>query len=64
MPVILSREAEGAWLDGGLTDAGALSSLLVPLLEGLEAYPVGRGVNRPPSDGEELVRPAGLALAV
>jgi putative SOS response-associated peptidase YedK len=64
MPVILPREVEGEWLDTGLTDAEALRSLLVPYGGGLEAYPVGRGVNRPGNDGPELIVPEGASLAV
>ena len=58
MPVILPREMESFWLDHDVDDPGALSSVLAPYPgEEMEAYEVSSLVNRPGSDGPEVVLP-------
>ncbi len=54
MPVILPREAEGAWLDPTESET-ALKSLLVPYAGEMEAVPIGKAVNNPRNDGPELL---------
>ena len=56
MPVILPREAEGAWLDPTQSET-ALKSLLVPYAGEMEAVPIGKAVNNPRNDGPELLTP-------
>ena len=59
MPVILTREAEGVWLDPMIQDPARLLPLLVPYpAEEMEAYPVSTTVNNPAHDGPECVSPA------
>lgn len=55
MPVILKEEDENAWLDleGKAKDP---ECLLVPFTGQLKTYPVGRGVNNPANDDENLIR--------
>ncbi|HEU4406796.1 MAG TPA: SOS response-associated peptidase [Polyangiaceae bacterium] len=61
MPVILPREAFGAWLSTGEADASSLLSLLRPAPEAMMcAWPVSRLVNAPKNDGPELVAPVDL----
>lgn len=58
MPVILAPGAWDAWLGVENVTTEALRALLVPApAEGMVAYPVGMAVNRPRTEGEELIRP-------
>jgi putative SOS response-associated peptidase YedK len=58
MPVILTREAEGVWLDPMIQDPERLLPLLVPYpAEDMEAYPVSTTVNNPAHDGPECLIP-------
>jgi putative SOS response-associated peptidase YedK len=58
MPVILSREAEAAWLDPELTMAEAVTGYLQPYpAEQMRAYPVSSLVSSVRNDGPELMRP-------
>lgn len=60
MPVILSRDAERLWLDDGVEDPDALSSVLVPYpSELMEAYEVSSLVNSVANDGPEVIEPVG-----
>ena len=60
MPVILTQEAEAAWLDRGIDDPVALTRLLVPYpAPELEAYPVSTLVNSPSNDTPECLLPVG-----
>jgi putative SOS response-associated peptidase YedK len=58
MPVLLPEESWKAFLDPSLSDPPAIRNILegddtVPLLW----HPVGKSVNNPKNDGEELIRP-------
>jgi putative SOS response-associated peptidase YedK len=56
MPVILSNEAQKAWLDPSFHDEHVLSSLLVSYpAEEMSAHPVSRLVNNPHYDSAELI---------
>ena len=56
MPVILCRDAEGAWLDPAVTDASAATAVIRPLPEeALVYYPVSTAVNNVRHEGPELV---------
>jgi putative SOS response-associated peptidase YedK len=58
MPVILTREAEGLWLDPKVQDPAILLPLLTPYpAEEMEAYPVSTQVNSPANDGPECIEP-------
>lgn len=58
MPVILSREAEEAWLDAGLTDPSVLKQLLLPYPAGLMAkQPVSTLVNSPKNETPNVLVP-------
>jgi len=58
MPVILTREAEGVWLDPAIQDPERLLPLLTPYpSEGMELYPVTTKVNNPAHDTQGCVRP-------
>ena len=63
MPVILSKDAERLWLDDGVEDPDALSSVLLPYPADLmEAYQVSPLVNSVANDGPEIIDPsAGLS---
>jgi putative SOS response-associated peptidase YedK len=57
MPVILSREDEGLWLDKE-ADIPALLALLRPYpAEQMDAYVVSKAVNSPMHEGESLIEP-------
>ena len=57
MPVVLSREAEGTWVDPD-ADPGALMKLLVPAPDDrLGAREVGDAVNNVREDGPHLIEP-------
>ncbi len=59
MPVILPEDVEPLWLDGGMQDAAALVSLLVPYpSEAMTAYEVSTLVNSAANDGPEVITPA------
>ena len=59
MPVILPEDVEPLWLDGGMQDAAALASLLVPYpSEAMTTYEVSPLVNSAANDGPELIAPA------
>ena len=56
MPVILPRELEAFWLDGGIDDPGALSAALTPYPSvAMEAYEVSTLVNSVANDGPEVI---------
>jgi putative SOS response-associated peptidase YedK len=58
MPLILPQEDYEAWLDPSVRSPERLAPLLRPYPAGsMEAYPVGRDVNRPATDGPSLIRP-------
>lgn len=58
MPLILSREAEEAWLDAGLTDSSVLKQLLLPYPAGLMAkQPVSPLVNSPKNETPDVLVP-------
>lgn len=58
MPVIIRPEDYDAWLDPGLTDIDIVGELIDPYpAEAMEAYPVGRAVGNPESQGPVLVEP-------
>jgi putative SOS response-associated peptidase YedK len=58
MPVILTREAEAAWLDPAIQEPTQLLPLLKPYpAEGMELYPVSTRVNNPAHDGSECMEP-------
>jgi putative SOS response-associated peptidase YedK len=64
MPVILARDAEGAWLDPNNRDVEELIALLQPYPEeGMMAYPVSRLVNSPTIERRELIQPVRLMAA-
>ena len=56
MPVILPREKEELWLDTGLDDPAALTSVLIPHPgEDMDAYEVSTMVNYARNDGPEVI---------
>ena len=56
MPVILPEEVYGTWLDPAITDADSLTPLLKPYeASPMEAYPVGKQVNRPTHDAADCI---------
>ncbi len=58
MPVILPREIEDDWLNGEITDAGYLQSLLRPYpADAMTAYAVSPAVSSPARDTPDLIRP-------
>ena len=58
MPVILSPEQFGAWLDPANHDTEGLARLLVPApAEEFEMHPVPRLVSNPRLEGPDLIRP-------
>lgn len=58
MPVILPREVESLWLDEGLQDPAALTSLLVPYdADLMDAREVSTLVNSALNEGPELLAP-------
>lgn len=58
MPVIVTAEDYGRWLDPGMDDVAELQAMIGPYPERfMEAYPVSRKVNSPSNDGPELVEP-------
>jgi putative SOS response-associated peptidase YedK len=58
MPVILTREAETAWLDRTMTEPERLLPLLVPYSETLmDAYEVALTVNSPKNDSPACIAP-------
>ena len=46
MPVILEKEHESKWLEGGLTDDEIKSMLLSYDTDAMKAYPVTKKVNK------------------
>lgn len=59
MPLILSPEEYGLWLDPSVPPSDRLARLLRPFPPGgMEAYPVGRAVNNPHTEGPSCIRPA------
>lgn len=59
MPVILSPEAETAWLDRHLTTPEDLIAWLTPYVpEGMEAYAVSPAVNSPRHNAPDCITPA------
>jgi putative SOS response-associated peptidase YedK len=58
MPVILSREDEGIWLEPGALAAAERERILRPFPpERMETYPVSRQVNDLSKDSVDLIRP-------
>jgi putative SOS response-associated peptidase YedK len=58
MPVVLPREAEGVWLDPGLTEPGAVLPLLMhPDAERMRRWPVSPAVNRSGQSDPAFVQP-------
>ena len=58
MPVILTREVEGIWLDRAIQEPAKLLPLLTPYaVEEMEAYPVSPWVNNPAHDTPECMSP-------
>ncbi|AKU11325.1 hypothetical protein AzCIB_1423 [Azoarcus sp. CIB] len=61
MPVILRPENYAAWLDPGITDPGLVRELASEFpVSRMEAYPVGRAVGNPRTEGPELVERVGF----
>jgi len=59
MPVILSPDQCGAWLDNQGVDTRQAGVLLGPMEEGqLQAWPVSKAINNPRNQGPELIEPA------
>jgi putative SOS response-associated peptidase YedK len=59
MPLILPPENYDAWLDPSVRSPERIAPLLRPYpADPMEAYPVGREVNRPTTDGPSCIRPA------
>ena len=60
MPVILTRDAEAAWLDPKTQEPEKLLPLLRQYPAGeMEFYPVSRDVNSPAVDGPGNIEPVG-----
>lgn len=58
MPVILKADAYDEWLDEKSKDAKNLEKLLIPYpAEEMDSHPVGRRVNIPDSNSEDLIKP-------
>jgi putative SOS response-associated peptidase YedK len=58
MPVVLSREDEGTWLEPGPLPGDELKRLFKPFpSEKMDAHPVSRAVNDVSNDSPDLVRP-------
>jgi len=58
MPVIIAPEDYDAWVDPELMEPGIVGELIGPYPpELMEAYPVGKAVGNPRSQGPELVEP-------
>lgn len=58
MPVILTREAEGLWLDPAIQEPARLLPLLKPYpAEAMEAYQVSPWVNTPSHDTPRCIEP-------
>ena len=56
MPVILTRDAEGHWLDPAIQEPATLLPLLKPYpADKMEAYPVSRLVNSPQNDTPDCI---------
>ena len=56
MPVILSKDMEGFWLDSSIDDPGVLGSVLTPYADvRMEAYEVSTLVNSAANDGPEVI---------
>ena len=63
MPVILTRDAEEAWLDPESEDMAALSELLLPFpSEQMHAYEVSTLVNSPRNNSPECIAPVASLL--
>ena len=63
MPVILPPEMEEFWLDGDVTDAAALTDVLLSYPdESMEAYEVSSLVNKATNNGPDLIVPASQGL--
>lgn len=58
MPAIIRPQDYELWLDPNLADVERLQAMVGPYPERLmEAYPVSRKVNRPATDGPDLIEP-------
>ena len=63
MPVILTDELEGPWLDTALDDSTTLTQFLAPYSEdAMEAYEVSRLVNSASNNVPEVTDPVGLGI--
>ena len=63
MPVILTDELEGPWLDTALDDSTTLTQFLAPYSEdAMEAYEVSRLVNSASNNVPEVTEPVGLGI--
>lgn len=58
MPVILSPDDYGRWLDPGVTDPADVQDLLKPYPGEMRAHPVSRAVNNARNDGPDLIAAA------
>jgi len=58
MPVILSPDDYGRWLDPGVTDPAEVQDLLKPYPGEMHAYPVSSAVNSPRNNSPELLAAA------
>lgn len=60
MPVVLSKEGEGIWLDPKVQDPDELGKLLKPFdSKKMETYEVSDAVNSPKHNGPELIEKVG-----
>lgn len=59
MPVILTSEAEAAWLDPDVTDPGEIMAMLQPYPGELQFWRVGSAVGNVRNHGPELIKAVG-----
>jgi putative SOS response-associated peptidase YedK len=60
MPVIVRPEDYAAWLDPGVSEAGAIAPMLAQFpAEEMRAYPVSTRVNNARNEGADLLHPLG-----
>jgi len=60
MPVIISRDSYGLWLDKSVQEPRFLKALFEPAASlSLRIYKVGFMVNNPANDSEDIIRPVG-----
>lgn len=59
MPVVISPDRYGEWLDTGNRDPGRLQPLLAPYpSQEMEIYPVSKDANSPANDSPDVVQPS------